>query len=85
VVQPTCYIRCWECCIVPRSKASSTLLWPALSMCTLPYPLTPSLTIPNPNPSSEVNVEKQKLTLLVPCPGPLPSKFLLVGALKWLE
>ncbi len=34
---------------------------------------------------TEINVEKQKITLMVPCAGPLPTKFLLAGTLKWLE
>jgi polyribonucleotide 5'-hydroxyl-kinase len=35
--------------------------------------------------STDVNVEKKKLTVLAPCPGPLPSRFVVVGALKWYE
>lgn len=34
---------------------------------------------------TDVNVEKKKLTVLAPCPGPLPSRFVVVGALKWYE
>jgi polyribonucleotide 5'-hydroxyl-kinase len=34
---------------------------------------------------TEVNFERQKITCLAPCPGPLPSKYLLLGSLKWLE
>ncbi|RQM30209.1 hypothetical protein B5M09_000306 [Aphanomyces astaci] len=32
-----------------------------------------------------VNVAQGKVTLLVPCPGPLPSKNLIVGTLKFME
>jgi len=34
---------------------------------------------------TEVNLERQKLTCLIPCPGPLPSRYLLLGSLKFLE
>jgi len=34
---------------------------------------------------TEVNFERQKITFLAPCPGPLPSKYLVLGSLKWLE
>jgi polyribonucleotide 5'-hydroxyl-kinase len=34
---------------------------------------------------TDVNFEKRKITVLAPCPGPLPSKYLLLGTLKWLE
>jgi len=34
---------------------------------------------------TEVNLEKRKVTLLAPCPGPLPGKYVLVGSLKWYE
>jgi len=34
---------------------------------------------------TEVNFERQKITFLAPCPGPLPSKYLILGSLKWLE
>jgi len=34
---------------------------------------------------TEVNLERQKITFLAPCPGPLPSKYLVLGSLKWLE
>jgi len=33
----------------------------------------------------EVDSEAGTLTLLVPCPGPLPSKYFLHGSLKWFE
>ncbi|KAI9996389.1 hypothetical protein PInf_013816 [Phytophthora infestans] len=33
----------------------------------------------------EVRVSEQKLVLLVPSPGPLPSRNLLVGSIKWME
>lgn len=35
--------------------------------------------------SKEVRVVEQKLVLLVPSPGPLPSRNLLVGSIKWME
>lgn len=35
--------------------------------------------------SKEVRVAEQKLVLLVPSPGPLPSRNLLVGSIKWME
>ncbi|KAL4162974.1 hypothetical protein KRP22_015251 [Phytophthora ramorum] len=33
----------------------------------------------------EVRVAEQKLVLLVPSPGPLPSRNLLLGSIKWME
>lgn len=33
----------------------------------------------------EVDEGKQTLTVLAPCPGALPSKFLLLASLKWIE
>ncbi|EFA83551.1 pre-mRNA cleavage complex subunit [Heterostelium album PN500] len=34
---------------------------------------------------SDINMETKKISFLAPCPGDLPSKFLLMGTLKWLE
>jgi len=34
---------------------------------------------------TEVNLDKSTLTVLAPCPGPLPGKYLLLGNLKYLE
>jgi len=34
---------------------------------------------------TEVNFERQKIVLLAPCPGPLPSRYLLLGSIKYLE
>eukprot|EP01132_Coremiostelium_polycephalum_P004686 gene4686-5852_t len=34
---------------------------------------------------TEVNMETKKITALAPSPGPIPSKILLLGTLKWLE
>ncbi len=34
---------------------------------------------------SDVNMEKQRVTILLPCAGPLPSRYFLSGSLKWLE
>ena len=33
----------------------------------------------------DVDEGKQSLTVLSPCPGALPSKFLLLASLKWIE
>lgn len=33
----------------------------------------------------EVRMAEQKLVLLVPSPGPLPSRILLIGSIKWME
>eukprot|EP01012_Entosiphon_sulcatum_P019004 TRINITY_DN2383_c0_g1_i11.p1 TRINITY_DN2383_c0_g1~~TRINITY_DN2383_c0_g1_i11.p1 ORF type:complete len:203 (+),score=39.20 TRINITY_DN2383_c0_g1_i11:1671-2279(+) len=33
----------------------------------------------------QVNMEEQKFTLLVPSPGSLPSRFILIGETQWLE
>lgn len=33
----------------------------------------------------QVDTERGVMTLLCPCPGPLPSTYLLVGAIKWME
>ena len=34
---------------------------------------------------SEVDDEKRKMTVLCPNPGRLPKKYLIMGALKWME
>ncbi|CAM9553971.1 unnamed protein product, partial [Choristocarpus tenellus] len=34
---------------------------------------------------TEVDVEQRRLAVLSPCPGALPSRFLLVGTVKWIE
>mmetsp|Transcript_13309 Transcript_13309/g.22894 ORF Transcript_13309/g.22894 Transcript_13309/m.22894 type:complete len:336 (+) Transcript_13309:365-1372(+) len=34
---------------------------------------------------SDVDVEKQKITCVAPSPGPLPSRYLIAGSLKWLD
>jgi len=34
---------------------------------------------------TDINFERRKMTVLSPCPGPLPGKFLIKGKLKWLE
>uniref|UniRef100_A0A6B2L5X8 Protein CLP1 homolog n=1 Tax=Arcella intermedia TaxID=1963864 RepID=A0A6B2L5X8_9EUKA len=34
---------------------------------------------------TDFNEEKKTITALAPCPGPLPSKFVLLGNLKYLE
>ena len=34
---------------------------------------------------SAVDVEKKEITLLSPSPGSLPSKYLVVGSLEWLD
>jgi polyribonucleotide 5'-hydroxyl-kinase len=34
---------------------------------------------------TEVNLERRKITVLAPCAGQLPSKYLILGSLKWLE
>lgn len=33
----------------------------------------------------QINVEQNTMTILSPCPGMLPSKYLLVGSIKWIE
>lgn len=33
----------------------------------------------------EVDPERRVLSVLAPCPGPLPSKYLLTGNIKWME
>lgn len=35
--------------------------------------------------SKEVREDEKKLVLLVPSPGPLPSRNLLLGSIKWIE
>jgi hypothetical protein len=35
--------------------------------------------------STSVNVEAKTLTLLAPCAGPLPGRFLVLGDIKWVE
>ncbi|XP_077248479.1 CLP-similar protein 3 [Tasmannia lanceolata] len=34
---------------------------------------------------TDIDIPKKKITYLAPCPGELPSRFLLVGTLTWLE
>jgi len=34
---------------------------------------------------TDINLEKRKMTVLAPCPGPLPGRYVVVGALKWYE
>jgi polyribonucleotide 5'-hydroxyl-kinase len=34
---------------------------------------------------TEVSFERRKITVLTPSAGPLPSKYLIIGGLKWLE
>ncbi|KAL4195227.1 hypothetical protein AMTRI_Chr05g72260 [Amborella trichopoda] len=34
---------------------------------------------------TDVDLQRRKFTYLAPCPGELPSRFLLVGSLTWLE
>lgn len=34
---------------------------------------------------TDVNIERHKITVLAPCPGQLPSKYLIFGSLKWIE
>eukprot|EP00276_Gloeochaete_wittrockiana_P014102 CAMPEP_0184333008 /NCGR_PEP_ID=MMETSP1089-20130417/2094_1 /TAXON_ID=38269 ORGANISM="Gloeochaete wittrockiana, Strain SAG46.84" /NCGR_SAMPLE_ID=MMETSP1089 /ASSEMBLY_ACC=CAM_ASM_000445 /LENGTH=431 /DNA_ID=CAMNT_0026656627 /DNA_START=221 /DNA_END=1516 /DNA_ORIENTATION=+ len=34
---------------------------------------------------TDVDVEKQRITCLAPSPGPLPSRYVIVGTLKWFE
>jgi len=33
----------------------------------------------------QLNLESNVMTVLSPCPGALPSKFILVGSIKWTE
>lgn len=33
----------------------------------------------------EIDTEKDTLTVLMPCPGEMPSKFLFKGSIKWFE
>jgi hypothetical protein len=33
----------------------------------------------------QVDMDRGVMTLLCPCPGALPSSYLLVGAVKWME
>ena len=33
----------------------------------------------------QIDIERDVITVLAPCPGALPSKFLLVGSIKWVE
>lgn len=35
--------------------------------------------------SKEVREDEKKLVLLVPSPGPLPSRNLILGSIKWIE
>ncbi|KAM9977165.1 hypothetical protein ACTFIR_011021 [Dictyostelium discoideum] len=34
---------------------------------------------------SDIDMETKKITVISPAPGPLPSRFLLLGTLKWME
>ena len=33
----------------------------------------------------EVDTVNERITILSPCPGPLPGNFMLVGDVKWME
>jgi polyribonucleotide 5'-hydroxyl-kinase len=33
----------------------------------------------------QLSLEEDSMTVLSPCPGALPSKYLLLGSLKWVE
>jgi len=33
----------------------------------------------------QINLELNSMTILSPCPGMLPSKYLMVGSIKWVE
>lgn len=33
----------------------------------------------------QVDIDRDVLTVLAPCPGALPSKYLLLGNMKWVE
>jgi polyribonucleotide 5'-hydroxyl-kinase len=33
----------------------------------------------------QINLEQNMMTILSPCPGMLPSKYILVGSIKWVE
>ena len=33
----------------------------------------------------QMDIERDIMTVLAPCPGALPSKYLLVGSIKWVE
>jgi len=34
---------------------------------------------------TEVDMDKRRLAVLSPCPGSLPSRFLIAGSVKWQE
>jgi len=34
---------------------------------------------------TELSLERNKFTVLSPCPGQLPGKYLIIGTLKWIE
>ncbi|XP_058107960.1 protein CLP1 homolog [Magnolia sinica] len=34
---------------------------------------------------TDIDVQRKKITYVAPCPGDLPSRFLIVGTLTWLE
>ena len=33
----------------------------------------------------QIDIDRGYMTILCPCPGALPSSYLLVGSIKWLE
>ena len=33
----------------------------------------------------QLDIERDIMTVLAPCPGAFPSKYLLVGSIKWVE
>ena len=33
----------------------------------------------------QIDIDRDELTVLSPCPGALPSKYLLLGSIKWVE
>ena len=57
----------------------------------MPSPLLPSLP-PSVPPSiiiilikTGVDLERKKFRFLAPCPGALPSRYLVVGSVVWVE
>ena len=33
----------------------------------------------------QIDIDRDVITVLAPCPGALPSKYLLIGNIKWVE
>ncbi|CAN0549324.1 unnamed protein product, partial [Ectocarpus sp. 12 AP-2014] len=70
------------------SRKPSTGTWCIETFTTMPT--TRAQELLNSNAAgfvyvTEVDMDKRRLAVLSPCPGSLPSRFLIAGTVKWQE